>query len=302
VYIDVVCNQIVQALHTAAFQHCPMTADGVYKCYWDSEMDDLKDKSIETHNMWVACGRPTSGPVYQARCKARAQYRRGLRCKHKITEGRISNDLHELLLSKDCKGFWKTWKSKVNNRHVPTGIVDGCSSLDDIANIFASNFYNACCPNDTVRNDNMKLKFETSLKSYCPSSNVQLFTVELVDLCMRTMKIGKAAGYDGIETEHLRHAHPLLCVMLCMLFNSMLIHGKVPSLFGCGIIVPLLKNNNLDDSIASNYRGITLSSHISKLFEMCIMDTYSVYFTTSDLQMGFKKKIGCTHALSQAER
>jgi len=55
-------------------------------------------------------------------------------------------------------------------------------------------------------------------------------------------------------------SHPILCVMLCMLFNSMLIHGKVPSLFGCGIIVPLLKNNNLDDSIASNYRGITLSS------------------------------------------
>jgi len=77
----------------------------------------------------------------------------------------------------------------------------------------------------------------------------------------------------------------------------MLIHGKVPSLFGCGIIVPLLKNNNLDNSIASNYRGITLSSHISKLFEMCILDIDSVYFTTSDLQMGFKKKIGCAHAL-----
>jgi len=72
-------------------------------------MDDLKDKSIETHNMWVACGRPTSGPVYQTRCKATAQYRRGLRCKHKITEGRISNDLHEQSLSKDCKKFWKTW-------------------------------------------------------------------------------------------------------------------------------------------------------------------------------------------------
>jgi len=57
---------------------------------------------------------------------------------------------------------------------------------------------------------------------------------------MPTMKIGKAAGYDGIETEHLRHAHPVLCVMLCMLFNSMLMNGKVPSLFGCGIIVPLL--------------------------------------------------------------
>ena len=49
---------------------------------------------------------------------------------------------------------------------------------------------------------------------------------------MRTIKIGKAAGYDGIETEHLRvrHAHPVLCLMLCMLFNSMLIHGREAAL------------------------------------------------------------------------
>ena len=47
---------------------------------------------------------------------------------------------------------------------------------------------------------------------------------------MCTMKIGKAAGYDGTETEHLRHAHPILCVMLCMLFNSMLIHGREAAL------------------------------------------------------------------------
>jgi len=30
---------------------------------------------------------------------------------------------------------------------------------------------------------------------------------------------------------------------------------------------------------------------------MCILDTYSVYFTKSELQMGFKKKIGYAHAL-----
>ena len=58
-----------------------------------------------------------------------------------------------------------------------------------------------------------------------------------------------------------------------------------------------IKSSNLDESKAENYGLLTLSSHISRLFEMCILETYRDYFTTSDLQMGFKKTIGCSHAL-----
>jgi len=30
---------------------------------------------------------------------------------------------------------------------------------------------------------------------------------------------------------------------------------------------------------------------------MCILDIYGNYFITSDLQFGFKKRVGCNHAL-----
>ena len=30
---------------------------------------------------------------------------------------------------------------------------------------------------------------------------------------------------------------------------------------------------------------------------MCILEVYGDYFTTSDLQYGFKKRVGCSHAL-----
>jgi len=72
------------------------------------------------------------------------------------------------------------------------------------------------------------------------------------------MKLGKAASMDGIESEHLRIARPRVCVLLCMLFHAMLIHGVVLSMFGIGIIVPLFKGHNIDSSISDNYRGITL--------------------------------------------
>jgi len=59
------------------------------------------------------------------------------------------------------------------------------------------------------------------------------------------MKLGKAAGLDGIEVEHLLYAHPLLIVMLCVLFNIMLIHGVVPRMFGNSVIVPITKNKKM---------------------------------------------------------
>jgi len=82
------------------------------------------------------------------------------------------------------------------------------------------------------------------------------------------MKLGKAAGLDGIEVEHLLYAHPLLIVMLCVLFNIMLIHGVVPRMFGNSVIVPITKNKkNGVITPLDNYRGITVSTSLSKLFE-----------------------------------
>ena len=86
------------------------------------------------------------------------------------------------------------------------------------------------------------------------------------------MKKGKAPGADGIEAEHLVYAHPLLTVQLCVLFNVMLQYGIVPDIFCEGVIIPILKDNNGDHSDINNYRKITLSSSISKLFAKCLLE------------------------------
>ena len=40
----------------------------------------------------------------------------------------------------------------------------------------------------------------------------RLVSVELVDKCLRAMKLGKTAGVDNIETEHLHYAHLRLSI------------------------------------------------------------------------------------------
>jgi len=68
-------------------------------------------------------------------------------------------------------------------------------------------------------------------------------------------------------------------------------------MFGMGVIVPLIKDKHGDHTSIRNYRDITISICFSKLFESVLMHIGDEYFETSHLQFGFKKKLGCSHAI-----
>ena len=71
-----------------------------------------------------------------------------------------------------------------------------------------------------------------------------------------------------------------------------LIHGYLPAEFMSTVIIPLVKDKKGDLSDVNNYRPIALTTIISKLFELIILEKCSDYFYTSDHQFGFKKGHG----------
>ena len=76
--------------------------------------------------------------------------------------------------------------------------------------------------------------------------------------------------------------------------------GKVPANFGLSYTVPLLKGNLTCTSktlSVTDFRGISISPVISKVFENCILIRFEKYFETSDNQFGFKKSLSCYHAI-----
>ena len=74
--------------------------------------------------------------------------------------------------------------------------------------------------------------------------------------------------------------------------------GYVPSDFGRGLIIPIPKKSNITKfTKIKDYRGITISPVISKIFENCILELAKDLFVSSDLQFGFKKNRGCRDAL-----
>jgi len=114
------------------------------------------------------------------------------------------------------------------------------------------------------------------------------------------MHRGKAAGLDGLSAEHLMFCHPLLPSILAKLFNFCMRSGHVPVQFGLSYTVPLLKgsvsscNRNIT---TDDFRGISISPVVSKVFEHCILHRFQPYFRTADNQFGFKKKTSCSHAI-----
>ena len=90
-------------------------------------------------------------------------------------------------------------------------------------------------------NENLQQQFQSKYSSYMGADlNTHCsVNVEMVDGAIRDMKRARAAGPDRITAEHLFYSHPLICVLLSVLFRLILLHSFVTDAFGIGMIIPL---------------------------------------------------------------
>ena len=77
-----------------------------------------------------------------------------------------------------------------------------------------------------------------------------------------------------------------------MVFNSMLIHGHLPSKLMDTKISPIVKDKKGDLSSADNYRPIAVTCILSKVFELMILDRHKHILDTTANQFGYKPKHG----------
>ena len=96
----------------------------------------------------------------------------------------------------------------------------------------------------------------------------------------------------------------MLSVILAKLFNLLISCSYVPDGFRYSYIVPIPKMKDCYNKCLTcdDFRGIAISSIISKVFEHCIIKRYESFFITSDNQFGFKKGVGCTYAIRSVRK
>ena len=294
--INNVYSNLVTALKHSADCTIPCVKSNFFKFWWNQETEELKHNSLVTHRDWIDSGRPGSGAIYEKKRVAKALYKKCIRNNKKIENETVSNNLHDALISKNQTQFWKIWKSKFGKGRLPK-VVNNTSDEQSIANHFAKYFAETCSADysDQVFID----KFYDTLNNYELDNPKQLsVNVEMVDDIVQRLQKGKAASVDELSVEHIQFAHPVVISIMSMLFNLMLQYEHVPPGFGIGITVPIPKIDLFNNSCnVSDFRGITISPVISKIFELCLVNILDDYLFTSDLQFGFKKGIGCNHAI-----
>ena len=299
--INIYYENIVAALHQAACKSIRRVPCHSLKPYWNDELDNLKNDSIFWHNLWTDAGRPSSGVLQRIRLSCKAKYKLAIRNAYTSFEGTLSDELYVHFLNKNIPDFWKVWNAKFR-KHISKGVIINSKVDDtDVANEFAQHFKNvfynsyddetACRDYSTKRLECLGNNLQTSYDC------IDRITVELIEKCRLGLKKGKACGPDDLCAENIHFAHPSLLIHLKNLFKFIMLHRFVPNSFGTGVVIPLIKDKAGNLNGVDNYRPITLSPIISKLFEAVLLTLCDDALATDPLQFGFKNNIGCADAI-----
>jgi hypothetical protein len=118
-----------------------------------------------------------------------------------------------------------------------------------------------------------------------------------VDSALKHMKRNKAPGPDGIMIDTIKEGGSEVTEQLARLFTSCIKHGSVPQIWNNAAIILLHKKGDTKD--ISNYRPISLISHISKLFSKVLLQRIEKVLDENQTreQAGFRKGFSTTDHL-----
>ena len=125
--------------------------------------------------------------------------------------------------------------------------------------------------------------------------------MEEIENALNLLKLGKSGGPDGLSPEHIVYGGEVLKIWLRKIFNHILELEDVPECLKEGTVVPVYKRQGKDPLLVSSYRGITLSSVLSKVLEIILLQCLSLLLDEQgfpdQLQTAYQKGISCMDAI-----
>ena len=141
---------------------------------------------------------------------------------------------------------------------------------------------------------------DTEVENPDPLVDIDFTEEDLVKSAGR-LSATSAAGPDGIAAMLLKKCITALRIPLTILWRESLRHNVIPAQMKMGTITPIFKGGSRSEP--KNYRPVTLTSHIIKLFERVIVEKIMKYMDEKGLfnsrQHGFRKNRSCLSQLLQ---
>ena len=206
--------------------------------------------------------------------------RKGLRNAHFLS---LSNKIN-CISPKNSKEFWKN----LNECKARDGFSPESASSLGIGD-FVKHYKNLLCKEDNsyeMYNDEINKLMKES-----PSPLDYPFTYREIKEGISKLKSSKTAGPDMILNEFIKVGSSVMNSTLIKLFNKVLQDGQMPETWNLSFISSLYKAGDVNNT--NNYRGLSVSSCLGKLFNGLLNRRLNNYLEENNLlsphQSGFRK-------------
>ena len=229
---------------------------------------------------------PSNGSYRKSYYSFRSKYRRLCKYEEKKFRENICNNILTCMDS-DPKTCWnlinKLTKDKKDNEII---------NKEDFTNFFIK--LNKTDDNHSEIHEKISKEVESKLHEMNVNSDQLSLPIEEKEIlkAVKTLKNGKSSALDTVSNEMIKYGISALIKPILKLFNFIFDKGIFPRLWNESLIVPIHKKGDKLDP--SNYRGISITSNLGKLFNkvMCARLTKFVDDNNiiSENQIGFKEK------------
>ena len=179
--------------------------------------------------------------------------------------------------------------SKARKRRLPVGLSNFPEKLDEYADHFQH-----------IYNNDLPTVPDRLIWTRCITNNEPCdLTINTIDVlaALKELPKGKAVGIDNIPNEILKVAPFPMANILVAAFSLYTRLKMVPKLWTVSVIKPVIKKG--DPSLISNYRPISLSVTMRRLFEKIMLPRVCrVIEPLHKSQNGFRTSRGCLDAVA----
>ena len=299
--INVVCKKITDAANNLIKKKKSKISGRVK----DPMLSHLCWKSRCAFRQWKDIGRPTCGPEWDQRKKCKKEVTSYLnKCKAREERKQIQQR-DNMFQQNHPKRFHNQHHRKAACNKLfsqDSLITDTDSLLKCWAEHFSSLGQSQCHSNDSLKKSQLFINdLASESLSRCDNILYSEIDEEEVDFAIRRLKKNRAGGADNISPEHLKFSGTVFRKWLCYIFNCICQLEHIPQCFKDGIIIPVFKGKGKDPLLTKNYRGITLTSVLAKVFEIILSQRITPMLEAAGIpqvtQTAYREGVSCTDSM-----
>lgn len=250
--------------------------------------DCRKAKNEALHLSKLVKKYPGNPHIYGQFVKTKKYFKKLVKQKHRMAKTNLLNTIAKME-SSNPEEFWKMLKKLKNGKlseESPIPLTTWQGYFTDLHNEPISKNINEQTA-EKIKHGITALKVNAKAVPILDS----IITNKELTESIRSLKSRKACGPDLIRNEFIKLSCHDLTECIRTLFNAIIESGKVPMSWSLGYISPIFKGG--DASEPKNYRGISITSCMGKLFASIMSKRLVTYMETEKLldpsQIGFVK-------------